>query len=261
MTKEVRYRPLIRVLMDQDEDGTWTNIQYGFDWDDACQGEYDADSGDQIGFEEDTDDMVEQFMLLRNAVPALNGYPTAWIDGKIITVETVDTKPKKLPTCVFYNPSAESIEAGAKRMKGWNLNKDFPYGVCTNVQVVGPGGFGPCRADSATRMNRCNAYKPESLTLKGEARVGTLNELNNEVEERTIQISTRRIGQGTPHYELRTNVGELTDTITPFSGANAELEATEAWNKATNNAPFIAAEPKTKPFLSELVGACHVAED
>jgi hypothetical protein len=195
----------------------------------------------------------QQLHQLLQRLPALHGYPSVYLDGmvQIVEAQPVKSPAGKRPTCAFYNPSQDNIDNhGAIPMKGWAFAKHFPYGVCTNPQIVGPGGFGPCRFDNV-KMDRCNAYAPDVKTTRGEALVN---------ESVTI-LESGRVGQGSLMWQLRTHVAEDGEETEQFIGQTAKEEAIQRWNQYTDNAPLVADEPKTKPFLKDLVGVCRGPED
>lgn len=243
----IRFQPTFKVIWDGD------NIQYGVDWDDSCQGEYDDDEGDELGMTDYSEVVEVRFHEFLKRLPALHGYPSVWLEGEVhmVEVEPAKAMPGKRPTCAFYNPSQEAVDINnAIPLKGWAFGKHFPYGVCTNPQMVGPGGFGPCRFDGP-KMDRCNVYAPDLQTVRGQAMV------SNHV---TI-LESSRAGQAQPAWQMRTHVAEETEQVQQWIGSVAREEALVAWNEYTNGAPLVAEEPKTKPFLKDLVGVCRGAED
>lgn len=267
MSYTIRYRPQLDARLD--EEG---NLQYNIDWSDCCEGGYDED-GDGIGYPDECDDVWQMLMELFRRHPAMLGYPTASIEGRVVLVDNPGADPfaaidpwaavaqprvravPTMPTCRFYSPAQARIETeGAVPLEKWPFGKHFPYGVCTNPAVVGHGGFGPCRVDHPSRMPSCNAYVAQPLVRRGEIVIGPMRYV----------LESGRAGQGLVHWKFQTiNETKPADaedrTVTQYwTGVESETQAREAWSQATAHSPIDnPVEQQTKPFIKSLVGACH----
>lgn len=256
-----RFRPTFHVSISED-DGS---LSYEVDWSDANEGMYDDEDGDGIGYEGATEHW-EALMRAMERVPALLGYPYAYVAGNMVDVAgdgviryarlEAPQAPQMRATCSFYSPSQQMIdEEGAVPLESWPFGKHYPYGVCTNPQMVGQGGFGPCRYDHRIKMSSCQVYSPEIPVRRGEVTLGPIN----------FTLESGRGGQGVPMWTMRNWTQEQRDRgdmdqIQTWTGKEAETQAREAWKAVTNDAPiFMPDDKQTKPFIKSLVGVCNGA--
>jgi hypothetical protein len=171
-------------------------------------------------------------------------------EGNLVDAGVAGPARRRLPfpTCVFFLPPDKELEDGTADPPAnldWPYDRYLPYGTCTNKTIVGPNGFGVCRAMGA-EMPSCGGYKPDEPVLLGSS-------------EGPTPVTIKKLRTHSSRTEWIVETPEEKVMFRNSDGPAAEQAmAYKYFTDLTGEAPVPpeAPEPPAKPsFLRSVVGA------